>query len=498
MGTSFYLSLILGAAIAIGLLRARIRNMERYPKRLPLPPGPKGLPIIGNLLDMPRAEKPWLVFREWSKIYGDIMYLNICGISIIILDSTRRTTDMLGERSSIYSDRPHMPMLIDLMDYGWFFAFMPYGAGWRRHRRLFHKYFHPNAVSKYHPAQSHATRIFLRRLLQSPEDLRGHIRHAFAAAIMKITYGISIKEENDPYVKIAEQTARGVAEAGSPGAFLAADWRTIGYEMAEKPWKLVKSQHSQGMASPSVATGLLDDLPPIGDEQREEEEMYARGTAAIAYAGGADTTVSTVHGFFMAMALYPDVQRKAQAELDSVLGKNRLPEFSDRDSLPYVNAVAKETMRWQNVAPLAFPHLSTSDDEYDGYFIPKGTLIFGNTWSILHDPKIYDQPLEFKPERFLKDGKIDLSIPSAEIAAFGYGRRICPGQYLSDNSLFCTISAVLSVFSVSPALDEHGNPSPIQPEMTTGVISYPVPFRCDIKPRSAAAEKLIWDSQELV
>ncbi|KAF8874760.1 cytochrome P450 [Infundibulicybe gibba] len=489
--------------------------MSRNPKRLPLPPGPKGLPIIGNLLSMPTV-RPWLVFSKWSKIYGDIMYLNVCGRSIVILDSTRRTTEVLERRSSTYSDRPPMP----IMKFNVFFPFMRYGVRWRRHRRLFHEHFRSNAVSKYHPVQSYETRVFLRRLLQSPENLREHIRHAFGAIIMKIIYGIKVTEENDPYIRTAEKVMEGITETGIPGAFLvdfvpilkyvpewmpgagfkrkAAHWRDLGFEMAEKPWMLVKSQHSQGTAPLSVAMALFDGLPHVGDERREEEEICARDTSAIAYVAGADTTVFTVHGFFMAMALYPDIQRKAQAELDSVLGKNRLPEFSDRDALPYVNAVAKEAMRWQNITPLAFPHVSTCDDEYDGYFIPKGTLVMGNTWSILHDPEIYDQPLEFKPERFLKDGKIDPSVPGAEAAAFGFGRRMCPGRYFSNDSLFCTISAVLSVFSISPTSDEHGNPIPIQPEMTTGVLSCPVPFCCDIKPRSAAAEKLIWDSQELV
>ncbi|KAF8874029.1 cytochrome P450 [Infundibulicybe gibba] len=491
--------------------------MSRNPKRLPLPPCPKlGLPIIGNLLSMP-AEKSWLTFSKWSKIHGDIMYLNVCRKPIIVLDSTRRATEILEKRSSVYSDRPSMPMLIDLMKSDFLLSVMPYGTRWRHHHRRFHEHFNLNAVLKYRPVQSHEARVFLRRLLQSPEKFGEHIHHAFAATIMKITYGIKVKEDNDPYIEVAEQAVGGMAAAGVPGAFLvdfipilkyvpkwipgagfkrkAAHWRNLSFEMAEKPWRLVESQPiSQGTAPSSVATALLDALPPIGDERREEEEACVR---LISISGGADTTVSTVHSFFMAMALYPDVQRKAQAELDLVLGKNKLPEFN----LGFpddVNAVAMEGMRWQNVAPLGFPHTSTHDDEYDGYFIPKGTLVIVNAWSILHDPEIYDQPLEFKPERFLKDGKIDPSIPSAEAVAFGFGRRICPGRHFSNDSFFCMISAVLSVFSVSPTLDEHGNPIPIQPEMTAAVLLHPVPFRCDIKPRSAAAEKLIWDSQELI
>lgn len=84
--------------------------------------------------------------------------------------------------------------------------------------------------------------------------------------------------------------------------------------------------------------------------------------------------------FFFAMSQNPMVQEKARRELDAVVGSSRLPGLMDRESLPYVNAVVKETLRWQNVAPLGLPHVSTSDDEYNGYFIPKDTIVMANVW----------------------------------------------------------------------------------------------------------------------
>lgn len=91
-------------------------------------------------------------------------------------------------------------------------------------------------------------------------------------------------------------------------------------------------------------------------------------------------TVSALSCFFLAMTLYPDVQRKAQEELDRVLGPNRLPTFEDRDNLPYIEALVKETLRWHPVAPTGIPHLCTEDDLYNGYLIPKGALILPNIW----------------------------------------------------------------------------------------------------------------------
>lgn len=91
-------------------------------------------------------------------------------------------------------------------------------------------------------------------------------------------------------------------------------------------------------------------------------------------------TVSSVACFYLAMMLYPEVQRKAQEEIDRVIGKGRLPGPADREQLPYVEAVVKETLRWHPVAPMGLPHASTEDDVYQGYFIPKNSLLFANVW----------------------------------------------------------------------------------------------------------------------
>ena len=85
-------------------------------------------------------------------------------------------------------------------------------------------------------------------------------------------------------------------------------------------------------------------------------------------------------GFIVAMALYPEAQKQAQTELDTVVGPNRLPELGDMDKLPYVNAVIKESFRWHVPTPLGLPHTTTLDDEYSGYMVPKGSVVLVNFW----------------------------------------------------------------------------------------------------------------------
>lgn len=147
------------------------------------------------------------------------------------------------------------------------------------------------------------------------------------------------------------------------------------------------------------------------------------------------------------MSLYPDVQKRAQAELDAVVGPSRLPEHADRDALPYLDAIVKETMRWHPATPVGVSHFSTTDDEYDGHFIPKASIVVVNIWyqyplrclswpwsvpvrsfhfsprSILHDADTYPQPDEFIPERFLKDGQLNPEVRDPATVLFGFGRR---------------------------------------------------------------------------
>lgn len=126
----------------------------------------------------------------------------------------------------------------------------------------------------------------------------------------------------------------------------------------------------------------------------------------------------------LAMVLHPEVQEKAQAELTSVLG-DRLPTFTDEDSLPYLAAIMKECYRWEPVSPCPIPRKLTVDDEYKGYLLPKGSIIMPNFYAITRNEENYTAPSTFQPERFLKDGKINPSVRSPEMGgAFGYGRRI--------------------------------------------------------------------------
>lgn len=106
--------------------------------------------------------------------------------------------------------------------------------------------------------------------------------------------------------------------------------------------------------------------------------------------------------FFLAISVFPEVQKKAQQEIDRVIGDSRIPVCADRNDLPYIMAVMKETHRWHPIAPLGLPHASDQEDFYKGYRIPKGSIFLPNIWWFTHDPSVYPNPMKFDPDRFLE------------------------------------------------------------------------------------------------
>jgi cytochrome P450 len=164
----------------------------------------------------------------------------------------------------------------------------------------------------------------------------------------------------------------------------------------------------------------------------------------------------------LAMIAFPEAQRKAQAELDAVVGRARLPSFADAAHLPYMCAIAKEVLRWRPVAPLGIPHKATEDDWYEGMFIPKGATCLANIWQCNHDRAVFGEDAdEFRPERHLDDkGELlpgPMETNQEGHASFGFGRRICIGKHLANESLFIYTARILWAATLECAKDENGN-----------------------------------------
>jgi len=134
-------------------------------------------------------------------------------------------------------------------------------------------------------------------------------------------------------------------------------------------------------------------------------------------------TRSTLKTFFLAMVLNPKAMKKAQEELDRVVGKGELPDYSHKERLPYIDALIKEVLRWNPPLPISLPNRAMQDDVYRGRLIPAGAIVIQNVWAICRDRSIYPDPETFNPDRFLKDGKINPLVFNPEDRIFGTGRR---------------------------------------------------------------------------
>ncbi|KAF9468288.1 cytochrome P450 [Collybia nuda] len=458
------------------------------------------------------AEHQWIRYAKWSETYGDLVYLKILGQPFLVLNSAKATTELLDRRSANYSDRTYQPMVYDLMSWRWNFALMSHNDWWRIHRKTFHQFFSPKAVLAYQPIQRKATDQLLKNLLKSPKELTTHLHNHAGSVILQITYGYEIQSQKDFYVNLAAEAFDGLTKAVNAGSFLvdlvpflkyiptwfpgaafkrnAEIWSKAALALRDRPFDLLKASVDDGTAPPCFVTGSLAKIKDLNPTEKEKMETVIRNCAGVSYLGGSDTSVSLILNFILAMITHPHVLAKAQEEIDSVVGTSRLPDFSDRKNLPYLEAVLTEALRWLPIVPLAVPHRSTHEDVYEGYRIPAGTSLIGNAWAIGHDPVTHPDPHVFKPERFLKEPGKELP-PDPTDYAFGYGRRICPGRYLGLNSSWIGIATMLSTFSITKALDKDGNP--IEPTIgtTSGTVTYPLPFECDIKPRSQEAIDLI-------
>ncbi|QYS93071.1 hypothetical protein H0G86_000461 [Trichoderma simmonsii] len=504
-------SLVVGqvAVVLIGFLLYQLffRNKSKFP----LPPGPKPLPIVGNIRDLPPPGTPdfrhWLPFKEK---YGPISSVTLLGRTLVIIQDKEAAVEYLEKNSSKTSSRPQFEFA-NMCGYGTMLAFMDYTDLFRQHRKFVHHQFGTTAlVSRFNGVQEIESKRFLMRIFKEPESLFQHIKTEAAATILKIVYGYSVEPFGaDPLVRIINDVMENASRAmlpfkkpveifpalkrlpdWMPGAGfkrLAREWLALTDASAYIPYNHVKKQMENGTYQPSYVSELIQTHGKGKNMEPDEDtkEAIVR-TAQMLFTGGADTTVAAIMAFVLAMIHHPEVQEKAQEELDRVVGTDRLPTYEDRPNLPYINAFMKEMLRWFTVAPVNTAHKNDEEIIFRGYRIPKGSYTVASNWWFLHDPKTYANPMAFDPDRYLA--------PRNEpdpTGMFGYGRRICPGRFFAQENLFITVSQTLAVFKITHAVDENGKPMETVLRHTPGLIDHPQEFPYSIAPRNEKCIELL-------
>ncbi|KZP11706.1 cytochrome P450 [Athelia psychrophila] len=483
--------------------------------------------VLGNLCDF-TSKEVWVRARQWAKDYGSVVYLHIFGQGIVFLNTPEAVSELLDKRGDIYSDRPQFVMAGELCGGKDMVAFVHYGDQSKRQRKYMQKALGASSIREYQPLITTETASFLNRLLDDPTDYVNILRRYAGGLTLFVIYGHQVRSSNDVFLAMAENCVRLLSNRiANPGTLWAVDivpalrflpswlpgmsfkrdakvWKAMMQEFVDAPFEFAQDLVGKGISMPSFCRTLLAD----GWKGYTGQEVFdIKWTANSMYAGSIDTaclkawnTRALVENFIHAMVTHPDVRARAQAEIDAVVGADRLPSFADRASLPYIECVMSECLRWAAPVPLGWlpslPHRLMEDDVYNGMFIPKGTLVVGNNWAIMRDSTMYPNPDVFYPERFMTE------IPGSNGArrrdprqyVFGFGRRRCPGAHLIESSAWLLMVSMLATLDMGKAVDANG--SAIEPRVTfdDAVFRIPSSFEFSLKPRSAQAAELIRQS----
>ncbi|KAJ7446930.1 cytochrome P450 [Mycena galericulata] len=523
--------------LPLGLVAVLIlRRFLQYDPAKCLPPGPPGLPVIGNLHQL--SSRSWLTFTKWREIYGPLFYLNVAGQNFVVLGSHQVAADLLDRRAPLYSDRPRN-IVAGLLTGNLVFALSQHNDLWKRMRRGSHEALNNQMSKNYHPFQENEAVLVVHQFLETPHDFDNHLRRAATSLVMSVIYGTPpLMDSKDPDIlRVNRFTERALA-AAAPGAYLveyftwmeklprwmcswrryAEDWFIRDSIMFEQLFQGVEQRMKGGDETSSVAATLIHDRDKLGLSDTE-----AAWLSATLYAAGAETTSGQMAWFMLALILSPECQKRAQEEIDRVVGRDRLPTFKDYDNLPYIRAFVKETLRWRGADPLGnfvanpllqplttlgVPHRLCQDDWYEvsgrRYFIPKDTICVANVWALNHDPAVYGPDAEdFNPGRHLDEfGQLAPAVPETKDEnhlSYGFGRRICVGRHVANQSMFIQIACLLWCFDIGPAKDEQGNivmPDPMN-SVDEGLIVRPAPFSCTVVARSPEVASVIAHTKEL-
>ncbi|KAK5937706.1 hypothetical protein PMZ80_009835 [Knufia obscura] len=499
--------------LAVALCFARFLLIGRRPKGYP--PGPPTVPILGNIHQMPSRDAH-LQFQKWAQVYGPIYSLMLGTKTLIVLSSDEAVKELLDKRSNNFSDRQEMYIGQTLCSGDLRLLMMGYGPRWRNFRKMVHALLNISAAKSYVPYQVLENKQMLYEMLQQPDRFLQNIRRYSNALTTTMVFGwrtptyedAAMKQLFDGFSEFADINQTGAAALIDffpllrklPDFVLQTQKKAKDMHKHEKElylghWLAAKKADADGTIKPCFCVGMAE--AQRKDSFSDDQAAYISGTLLEA---GSDTTSSTLYAFVQAMLLYPEVQREAQAEIDKVIGQDRLPTMDDEPNLPYIRGCVKETLRWMPTTILgAVPHAATKEDTYMGYTIPAGAGVMNNVWAINMDPNRSPEPRRFNPDRYIND-TLSLSESAANPDAskrdqftFGAGRRICPGIHVAERSLFLGMSRMISAFDFTPVKDPKTGEAilPDQEKLTQGFVCMPGEFRVEITPRSAAKAELV-------
>jgi len=482
------------------------RHKQKYP------PGPKPWPIIGNLNLV--GSIPHLSFHHLAQKYGEIMQLKFGSLPVVVVSSPEMAKEILQTHGDTFASRPAFAAgkytAYNYSDMTW----APYGPFWRLGRRLYlNELFSPKRIDSYEYIRVEERRALMSRLYAHSgkeivirEELtRFTLTNVSRMALGEKYFSESETDRSSSRVKLEELKEMVDEWFFLGGVFNIGDWipslSFLDLQGYVKRMKALQKQfdrfHHDVIADHKskreadkddfVAKDMVDVVLQLADEPNLEVKLTSDGVKGLLQDlinGGTDTSTMTVEWAISELLKQPQLLQKATEELDRVIGRDRWVEEDDIPNLPYIDAIGKEVMRLHPVATLLAPHLSIEDCKVAGYDIPKGTTVFVNVWSMGRDPRYWEEPEKFLPERFL--GKnIDVKGRHFELLPFGSGRRMCPAYRLGLKLIHSTVANLVHGFNWK--LPDNVKPKDVDMDEEYGLTTHrKIPIVAIVEPRLSA------------
>ncbi|XP_027367418.1 cytochrome P450 93A3-like [Abrus precatorius] len=477
-----YLFLLLIWLASIFLLRVIILTKSRTNARFP--PSPRALPVLGHLYLLTKL--PHQAFHKISSRYGPLVYLLFGSKPCVLVSSPEMARQCLKTHETCFLSRPKRTNL-DYITYGSSdFASASYGPYWRFIKKLcMTELLGSRMVHQHLPIRVEERRLFLEGMLEKA-NLKEEVKIGKELAMLanNIITRMALRRRCCDVEGEGHQLIELVKEMTElAGKFNLGDmlWfvKKLDLQGFGKRLESVRSRYDaimerimkdhedarrkkkeMGRDGDEEVKDLLDILLDIYDDENSEIRLTRENIKAFImniFGAGTETSSTTIEWALAELINHPDKMAKAWQEIDSVVGKNRLVEESDIPNLPYVQSIVKETMRLHPTGPLLVRQ-STEDCNVDGYHIPARTTVFVNVWALGRDTNYWENPLEFKPERFLNEegqSPLDLKGQHFELLSFGAGRRSCPGASLALQIIPTTLAAMIQCFEWK--VGEEGN-----------------------------------------
>nr|AMW91728.1 flavone synthase II-1 [Scutellaria baicalensis] len=431
------------------------------------PPGPFPLPIIGHLhLLGPKLHQS---FHGLSQRHGPLMQIRLGSINCVVASTPELAKEFLKTNELVFSSRKHSTA-IDIVTYNSSFAFSPYGPYWKYIKKLCtYELLGARNLHHFQPIRTFEVHTFLRLLMEKSESGESF---NVTEELIKLTSNVMSNmmlgtrcSATDGEAEAARTVIREVTEIF--GEFDAADiiWFCKNFDLQgirkrsediqrrydallEKiitDREKLRRSHRGGEAKDFLDIFL--DIMDSGNSEVKFSREHLKALILDFFTAGTDTTAISTEWAIAELMNNPKVLKKAQEEIQKVVGSCRLMDESDAPNLPYLEAIIKETFRLHPPIPM-LARKSVSDCVIDGYNIPASTLLFVNIWSIGRNPECWDSPFSFRPERFFEkdNASIDIKGQHFQLLPFGTGRRGCPGMLLAIQELLLIIGTMIQCF----------------------------------------------------